>query len=76
MKRQLMFVTILLTTGLLTSCAPGPNSAAVLSENIAGFWLGLWHGFIALFTFIISLFRDDVSIYEVVNNGGCGGIRR
>jgi hypothetical protein len=32
--------------------------------------MGLWHGFIALFTFIISLFRDDVSIYEVVNNGG------
>jgi hypothetical protein len=70
MKRQLILVTIFLTAVLLTSCAPGPNSAAVISESVAGFWLGLWHGFISLFTFIISLFRDDVSIYEVVNNGG------
>ncbi|MDA3937638.1 MAG: hypothetical protein PF636_12455, partial [Actinomycetota bacterium] len=37
---------------------------------VAGFWLGLWHGFIVLFTFLISLFRDNVTIYEVSNNGG------
>ena len=35
----------------------------------AGFWLGLWHGIIAPVTFVISLFTDDVSIYEVHNSG-------
>jgi hypothetical protein len=69
MKRRILFVSAVLAMALLVSCAPGPNTAAPITEDIAGFWMGLWHGFIALFTFIISLFRDDVSIYEVVNNG-------
>ncbi len=35
-----------------------------------GFWYGLWHGLIAPFSFIISLFDDKVAIYAVYNNGG------
>jgi len=30
----------------------------------------LWHGIIAPITFIISLFTDSVSMYEVHNTGG------
>ena len=37
---------------------------------VAGFWLGLWHGFIALFSFIISLFKENVGVYEAHNIGG------
>jgi hypothetical protein len=37
--------------------------------RIAGFWLGLWHGTIAPVTFVISLFSDQVHVYEVHNNG-------
>jgi hypothetical protein len=36
---------------------------------VAGFWLGLWHGFILPFAFVISLFSDKVTIYEVHNTG-------
>lgn len=36
---------------------------------VAGFWLGLWHGLIAPITFIVSLFKEDVGVYEVHNNG-------
>jgi hypothetical protein len=36
----------------------------------AGFLYGLWHGFIILITFIISLFKDGVQIYEWHNTGG------
>ena len=57
----------------LTSCAPGPNVFTDQTNpdgEIAGFWHGLWHGFISFFTFVISLFNDDVSMYEVHNNGG------
>lgn len=54
---------------LLSSCAAGPNPAAGTGEDPAGFLLGLWQGIILPVTFVISLFTDDVSIYEVVNNG-------
>jgi hypothetical protein len=37
--------------------------------QIAGFWRGLWHGLIAPFAFFISLFRENVGIYETHNNG-------
>ena len=70
MKRAAMLMAILLAVGLLASCAPGSNPAAGAGEDVAGFWKGLWHGLITFFTFIISLFNDNVSIYEVKNNGG------
>lgn len=35
----------------------------------AGFWAGLWHGFISPITFIVSLFNPRVRIYEVHNRG-------
>jgi hypothetical protein len=54
---------------LLSSCAAGPNTAAETGEDPAGFWLGLWHGIIVLVTFVISLFNDNVNMYEVNNNG-------
>ncbi len=69
MKRAVLLLAIVLVAVLPTSCAPGPNAAVGEGEDVAGFWLGLWHGFIVLFKFIVSLFNDNVSIYEVNNNG-------
>ncbi|MDE0447357.1 MAG: hypothetical protein OXH96_11850 [Spirochaetaceae bacterium] len=57
----------------LASCAPQPNElqdSADLEGSVAGFWLGLWHGFITPVTFVISLFSSGVGIYEAHNNGG------
>jgi hypothetical protein len=59
---------LVLTAVLLSSCAAGPNTVA-RSGDQAGFWLGLWHGLILFFTFVISLFTDNVNMYEVDNNG-------
>jgi hypothetical protein len=53
---------------LLSSCAAGPNTAPPQAEP-AGFLLGLWHGIILPVTFVISLFTDTVSVYEVANSG-------
>lgn len=50
-----------------------PNSSGAPTSNDgrpAGFLLGLWHGFIALFAFVVSLFSDNVGVYEVYNSGG------
>jgi high-affinity Fe2+/Pb2+ permease len=48
------------------SCAPGNVK---FDDKPAGFWSGLWHGFICVFTFIIGLFTDKVNLYEVNNSG-------
>jgi hypothetical protein len=65
----LALAAVLGATLLLSSCAAGANPSAGTGEEPAGFWLGLWHGIILPVTFVISLFTDDVSIYEVANNG-------
>ena len=60
----------ILTIGviLVMGCTAAANPMAA-DQGVAGFWKGLWHGFILLFTFIIGLFKDGVGIYEVANNG-------
>lgn len=69
MRRAVLIVVVVVFVGLVAGCAPGPNMVAGRGQDPAGFWLGLWHGFISLFTFVVSLFNDNVSIYEVNNNG-------
>ena len=69
MKKTLLFLGALFLTG----CVAGPNTVAHIAASdgsIAGFWLGLWHGLIMPITFLISLFSDNVSLYEVHNSGG------
>jgi hypothetical protein len=53
----------------LSACAAGPNAMIDTGQDPAGFWLGLWQGFITPITFLISLFTTEVNIYEVQNNG-------
>jgi len=65
-------VLVLLLVNILAGCAAGPNqSKGTPSEHdgVACFWLGLWQGFIAPFVFVASLFKTNLSIYEVHNNG-------
>ena len=64
-----MAVVGLATVLLLAACAAGPNAALDTGPDPAGFWLGLWHGFILPVTVLVSLFTDSVSIYEVQNSG-------
>jgi len=62
----------LLLLGILTGCAPGANQCQGSSGEhggVAGVWLGLWQGFIAPFVFLASLFKSNMSVYEVHNNG-------
>ncbi len=73
MKKRLFFVfLIMLAMLLLVGCAAGTNPTVDVPDadgNSAGFWLGLWHGIISPVTFIISLFSDNVNVYEVFNSG-------
>jgi len=73
MKKFYVLSIILIVILSFTACLAGPNPMMKKANNkgeISGFWKGLWHGFISPVTFIISLFSDKVSFYEVHNNGG------
>lgn len=73
MKTKLVgLVVVAAVLLMLTGCAPGPNiqeGAAARANEVAGFWLGLWHGIIMPITFVVSLFSETVNVYEIHNNG-------
>jgi hypothetical protein len=65
-------ILVLLLLATFAACAPGPNHLRGTPgprDAVAGFWLGLWQGFIAPFVLIISLFKHGMNIYEVHNDG-------
>jgi hypothetical protein len=73
MKTIYLIILLVLVLGALTGCAARPNefvNKAVADMPVAGFWQGLWHGFISPVTFVISLFNPAVGMYDVYNNGG------
>ncbi len=69
-RERVVAVTLsLVGLGLLASCAAAGNPDAGGAGAQPGFLYGLWHGLITPITFLVSLFTDDVGIYEVRNNG-------
>jgi hypothetical protein len=72
MMRYRTLVLLVVGAVLLGACAAGVNpelGTASPDGDLAGFWLGLWHGIIAPVTFVISLFSENINLYEVHNNG-------
>jgi hypothetical protein len=69
MKNILILFVIII---FLAGCTAGMNRLQDTQNakgNTAGFFAGFWHGLISIFTLIISLFTDKISIYEVHNSG-------
>ena len=68
MKRMFAIGLLLFASG----CAPSSSAIGAAidpGQGPSGFWAGLWHGFILLFTFVVSLFNDGVGVYEAYNTG-------
>jgi hypothetical protein len=61
----LMCVILLLI--VLSSCVPGVSQRS--AKNPAGFFMGIWHGWIAPVTLVWQIFNPEVRIYEVHNIG-------
>lgn len=66
MKKYKTFAVILILL-LLTSCIPGDGKATI--EDPAGFFSGIWHGWLAPISLIVSFFKNNISIYEIHNTG-------
>lgn len=64
-----LFILILPIVFFLSSCADVIPIDECLYDEPYGFLGGLWHGIIAPFSFIGSLFFDDIAMYAVNNNG-------
>lgn len=61
---------VLLTAGMLilmTGCIPGDGTYT--TSDPAGFFWGIWHGWIAPISLIIGLFDHNIRIYETMNTG-------
>ena len=72
MKNRLLFIlTAVLMVTVFSGCAHSPNVQECIPAGtyIYGFWGGVWHGMIMWFSFIGSLFSDDIVVYAVNNNG-------
>lgn len=68
MKAKLLVVLLVLVCCVvLAGCVPGGGHFQ--KETPAGFFAGVWHGWIAPVTLVLGLFDEDVRIYELNNTG-------
>lgn len=69
-KRSVLLPTLLMVLLSLSGClAQVQEVQTCIGGDPVGFWEGLWHGFIAPVTFVISLFSDSITVFELNNNG-------
>jgi len=70
-KTKLRYALYTLSVAVLfTGCADVTLIEECTTVAPYGFWGGLWHGIVAPFAFIGSLFSDDIAMYALNNNGG------
>jgi hypothetical protein len=69
MKRTfLVYGCIVLAAAItISGCMPGSGEATV--QHPAGFFMGVWHGWIAPLSLILGLFDPSIRVYEAFNTG-------
>ncbi|MBN2571264.1 MAG: hypothetical protein JXA68_03990 [Ignavibacteriales bacterium] len=67
---QKIFFFLLFVIIFLSGCADAIDLSNCVKDDVYGFWGGLWHGIIAPFSFIVSLFDSETVMYACNNNGG------
>lgn len=69
MKKSLFLGLSLCAMALvLSGCAA--QAPGTVIPTAPGFFMGLWHGYIAPFAFIAHLFDNSIAVFAVPNNGG------
>lgn len=64
MKKIIVALFLLL---VLTGCMA--NVTPAFENNPAGFFLGIWHGWLAPLSLILQIFNPEHSIFELNNTG-------
>ncbi|TJX15942.1 hypothetical protein E9840_01145 [Tissierella creatinini] len=65
-NKILLLILIISTLFVLTGCMP--NDGSYTNEEPANFLSGIWHGWIAPISLILSFF-NNTRIYEPINTG-------
>ncbi|WP_459169800.1 hypothetical protein [Natronospora cellulosivora (SeqCode)] len=66
-KKIILLIIFAFILVSLSGCLPGDGSYT--EARPAGFFWGIWHGWIAPVSLILGLFNENISIYETVNTG-------
>jgi len=66
-KKLIWILVLLLSMVILSGCIPGDGKHT--EERPAGFFWGIWHGWIAPISLIVGLFNKNLRVYEVFNTG-------
>ncbi|NLE16821.1 MAG: hypothetical protein GX626_13250 [Spirochaetales bacterium] len=68
MKRSLLVIALALGLVLLLGGCLATQTSEPASK-VAGFFLGVWHGWMAPIALVVRLFKPEVRIYAVNNAG-------
>jgi len=66
-NKIVLIIMLVLVTFIVSGCIPGDGKAS--ADDTAGFFWGIWHGWLAPLSLIISIFNREIRIYEVYNSG-------
>ncbi len=70
MKTNRLLLTLLMSLAcciLIAGCIPGSGTYDPVSR--AGFFSGIWHGWIAPLSLILGIFDKSIRVYETYNVG-------
>ena len=68
-KKKVLILGTMMALAMVTLSGCMPGDGVNSQTKLAGFFTGVWHGWIAPFTLIYSIFNRGVRIYEVFNTG-------
>lgn len=66
-KKIILLSLAVLFMFVMTSCIPGDGTYT--ASRPAGFFSGIWHGWLAPISLIIGIFDKNIRVYEVINRG-------
>ncbi len=67
MSNKLICMLLLIVIITISGCVPGDGKHTV--EKPAGFFWGIWHGWIAPISLIGGIFNSDIRVYEPQSTG-------
>ncbi len=67
LKKAILISLMMVLVVTMAGCIPGDGTNT--SQDPAGFFWGVWHGWVAPISLIIGLFNDNIRIYEPNNSG-------
>ncbi len=69
MQHRLLFSIVLLLVASMSFAGCFPVDGGCPGDDRAGFFTGIWHGWIAPVSIVLGIFDSQVRVYEIHNTG-------